>query len=66
MKKEQLVWQIFMGITYREKLEHHNIMMMKIKILTHSYHFLLYQVKNYILLVMLDDPSGCKKFNIQL
>ena len=56
MKRAQLVWQIFMVITYLGKLEHRNTMIMRIKILIHLYHFSRYQ-KNYIVLVMLDDPK---------
>ena len=34
------------GYKYQVKLEHHNIMMMKVKILTHSYRFLSLTTKN--------------------
>ena len=45
-----------MVITFPVKLELRNIIMTKIKILILSFHFYSFN-KNYILLVMLDDPQ---------
>ena len=45
---------------FLEKQEQLNIIEIKIKILTHLYLFLMLQKKNYVLLVMFDDPKVAK------